>query len=69
MGNQNSQRPYTQRQLRVGELVKQNLEKVKIQVWNILIGSCLFFYQQNQAHLISNLKKVQTWIIDMIKKK
>ena len=30
MGNQNSQRPYTQRQLRVGELVKQNLGELLI---------------------------------------
>ena len=30
MGNQTSQRPYTQRQLRVGELVKQNLGELLI---------------------------------------
>ena len=30
MGNQTSQRPYTQRQLRVGELVKQNLGELFI---------------------------------------
>ena len=28
MGNQTSQRPFSQRQLRVGELVKQNLRRV-----------------------------------------
>ena len=30
MGNQNSQRPYTQRQLRVGELVKQSIGEIFI---------------------------------------